>query len=259
MPEHDNDVEHGEDQGYTIAIDALPEDLRSVESIRKFAQDGKVSIPNALKSYVELEKMLGNSIRVPGENATNEEKTRFRRQLGVPDSPDDYQLPSTDENKEIITAFAKAAHEAGMTKAQAEHLITWWNTVAEQTMEQQKAHIAKVTTDLKNQYGQAYDQVISDAKKALVAFGTDNLRQRIEAGDPIGNDPDVIATFINISRGMSEGRYVKADALMNTKENIQARIVEITSDPAYFDTTSPKYLALREEREALYRKLYPGK
>jgi hypothetical protein len=82
--------------------------------------------PKALAQHAfNQEKLIGTSIRVPGEKATDEEKAAFLDKLGRPKTPDDYKLvPPKDlpEDLPYDGEFAKAAaakaHELGLTQAQ---------------------------------------------------------------------------------------------------------------------------------------------
>lgn len=252
----------GDPAPIVVPLEMLPEDLRGNASVTKFAKDGKVDVSNSLKSYIELEKRLGNSIRIPGAEATAEEKDAFRKQLGVPGAPADYGIQAGSDNeidKSMVDGFLKTAHDAGLTKGQAEVLYGWWGEFSEQVQAKSGEKVKEIETKLKNQYGDDFDRVTRDAKKTFYQFGSETLKARIDAGDPIGNDMDLIETFIAVSKGMSEGRFVQGDLILNTASNIQARIDQIVSDPAYMDPSNPKHRALHEEREGLYRKLYPGK
>lgn len=82
--------------------------------------------PKALAKHAfNQEKLIGSSIRVPGDDATDEEKAAFLDKLGRPKTPADYKLePPKNLPKELPydTEFAKAAsakaHELGLSQAQ---------------------------------------------------------------------------------------------------------------------------------------------
>jgi len=84
------------------------------------AQDGSVRVDALLRSYAELERHLGSVPRLPGDDADAESMDRFRRALGMPESPDDYVVEIADVLGEPDPAVNRRLHEAGLTNAQAQ-------------------------------------------------------------------------------------------------------------------------------------------
>lgn len=83
-------------------------------------QSGALRVDALLKSYVELERRLGQMISLPGEGADDEERQRFLRALGVPDSPDDYDVRFDDARFAADPAVNRRLHQAGLTPAQVQ-------------------------------------------------------------------------------------------------------------------------------------------
>lgn len=89
--------------------------------------EGWMKDPKSLAKHAfNQEKLLGNAIRVPKEDAPQEERDAFLNKLGRPEKPDGYQLaPPKDMPKdmpydgEFASAFKTKAHELGLTAAQA--------------------------------------------------------------------------------------------------------------------------------------------
>lgn len=83
--------------------------------------------PKALAKHAfNQEKLLGNAIRVPKEDATPEEREAFLNKLGRPEKPDGYQFePPKDMPEgmpydgEFANGFKAKAHELGLTAQQA--------------------------------------------------------------------------------------------------------------------------------------------
>ncbi len=88
----------------------MPEDLlqpddeaaspaRPADVPEKFwdAETGTLRTEALLKSYRELERRLSQRAAPPGSDAAPEELCRFRQAMGIPDSPDGYEItPSHD-------------------------------------------------------------------------------------------------------------------------------------------------------------------
>ncbi|MCC7427211.1 MAG: hypothetical protein IT557_09915 [Alphaproteobacteria bacterium] len=84
------------------------------------AQKGEVRIDALLKSYRELERRLARLSSPPGDDAGEEERSRFRRALGAPDTPEAYAI---EERHPLCCADAeinRRLHAHGFTQAQAQ-------------------------------------------------------------------------------------------------------------------------------------------
>lgn len=112
------------------------------------------SVNDLAKSYVNLQKMMGSSIRIPDEDSspeakesflkkiaevegvmleptTPEQKMEMMNKLGRPESIEGYttddiipsELLTEDSTQEELDLFRKQAHELGLTKEQAQGLM----------------------------------------------------------------------------------------------------------------------------------------
>jgi hypothetical protein len=63
-------------------------DADLVKALSKFEK----GIPDFAKAYPELEKKLGQSVIIPNEKSTPEERAAYRKAAGIPDKPEDYKL-----------------------------------------------------------------------------------------------------------------------------------------------------------------------
>lgn len=81
---------------------------------------GSLRVDALLKSYVELERRLSQRVAPPADTATPEEKLRWRRMLGIPDSADGYQVTPPNELMTPDSAVNLRLHEAGFTPRQVQ-------------------------------------------------------------------------------------------------------------------------------------------
>jgi hypothetical protein len=81
---------------------------------------GTVRTDALLKSYLEIERKLGSMVAVPTDEGDGEGHSRLRRALGVPDSPDDYQIESPSELLDPTPEINARLHAAGFTPQQAQ-------------------------------------------------------------------------------------------------------------------------------------------
>jgi len=154
---------------------------------------------DAFEAHSNVDKMIGESIRLPKKDATDEEKaaqmSRVYNKLGRPETPEGYKLelpeglpdalkPSEESTKE----FFAWAHKQGLTQGQAqaianlqaEKLINGLeeataaqetataNAKAEKAAKQEKALGA-----LKAEWGDDYEHKMQCAEKAYDVYGKD--------------------------------------------------------------------------------------
>ena len=124
----------GEGNDNTGAVDAfawVPEDYR--EEFRNDSTLNQFSSQDAfIKAMLDDRKANGTAIKLPGENATDEEWGKFYDRLGRPASSNDYGLSKDipeglDFNEEFYNEFTREIYTAGLTKKQAEKIYNWYN------------------------------------------------------------------------------------------------------------------------------------
>jgi len=146
----------------------------------------------AMRLAYDQAKLLGNAIRVPGKDATEEERNEFLNKLGRPADPDGYEIaPPKDLPAELpydgerASEFKKLAHTLGLTTAQAQKLHDWaaGNAVQDftsfsekqqaQTVETAKAETEKLVKRWGPLTGETAKANIELADRALQVGGPD--------------------------------------------------------------------------------------
>jgi hypothetical protein len=84
------------------------------------ASASAVRVDALLKSYLELERRLSQRIGPPADDAPEEERTRWRKALGIPDGPDGYEITPCHEMCGPDAEVNRRLHEAGFTPRQAQ-------------------------------------------------------------------------------------------------------------------------------------------
>ena len=94
---------------------------------------GYADVSSLAKAAQEGEKLLGNAVRIPGKDATPEEREAFLNKLGRPEKVDGYQFTPPKDMPEGLPydgdrakAFAGVAHKLGITQEQAAGLHDWF-------------------------------------------------------------------------------------------------------------------------------------
>jgi len=81
-----------------------------------------VRVDALAKSYRELEKHMSGMVRLPTDDSPPEDRERFLRALGVPESPEAYDLAAGDGDGEglpVDPEVNRRLHEAGFSNDQA--------------------------------------------------------------------------------------------------------------------------------------------
>jgi hypothetical protein len=114
-------------------ISGMSENLLDTAPSQKNRADIKLDIPEKfrdeagglrvealLKSYLELERALARRVAAPADDAPEEERARWRRLLGVPETPEGYEIKPAHELCGPDPEVNRRLHEAGFTCRQAQ-------------------------------------------------------------------------------------------------------------------------------------------
>ena len=123
----DNSGGSADDKAGT-AFAALDEDTRGWLQTK-----GLTGVDALAKSARESEKLLGGMVKLPGKDATPEERDAFLNKLGRPEKADGYQFTPPKDLPEGLPydgdrakAFAGVAHKLGISQEQAAGLHDWF-------------------------------------------------------------------------------------------------------------------------------------
>lgn len=237
------------------------------------------------KGYIHSQKMIGNSVRIPGEDASQEAVTEFYNKLqsipgvvkipgegedftaffnklGRPESSDKYSFKDTQLQE--LDNFKEAAFEAGLTNEQADKLLKFYeSSVLEPNqfdMEQSREDGEKV---LKEKWGADY-QARMDGAKLSAAKYSEKYPEAMQdlVNGPAGNNPAFIEILSDIARNMSESEVVKGLAKaqygMSSEEALdKLQEIKSNSNHAYWDTKNPGHSAAVSKVQQLTRLAYP--
>jgi hypothetical protein len=102
----------------------LSDEYKTHQSLQQYKD-----LNGLVKTHLELEKTLGNRVKLPDENSTEEEINKFYTKLGRPEEASKYELTDPEElpegfniNGESLTEFKNLAFKLGLTSSQANSL-----------------------------------------------------------------------------------------------------------------------------------------
>lgn len=231
--------------------ESLPDDLKADPTLASFKD-----VQSLARSMVETKRMVGNSIRPPGPDATSEQRKEYiakvlasapelvvadddealYKRLGRPDKAEDYTVDEALAKAIDLEEARKQATEAGLTKKQFQILAKQTAAAKAAAVEaEEKAHAT-----LKQEWGFAHaDRVVaaavaarkmgmSDATVAAVAQGkvpADQLKFLFQASKLAGVD----AKELTLERDGHGGGRVPDPG------EARAQLAEIRGNPAYWD------------------------
>jgi len=202
-------------------LNSLPEDLRGDPSIKDFK-----SVADLAKSYTHAKSMIGNSIRIPTEDASDEVKNEFYEKiksvkgiikvdstdsvydyLGRPASPDEYKIEAgIDLDPEMSKQFKELAHQAGLNNEQVNKLVGFEAARAQAQQEQLQHAQESAIKSLQSEWGPDYQNRLNGAKEAARAWAQKYPEVDALINDPVtGNNPGFIAMLSELAKHAQEG------------------------------------------------------
>jgi len=240
---------------------SLSEEIRSDKSLENIKD-----IEGLAKSYVHAQKMVGaDKIPVPNKYATEKDWDAVYEKLGRPKSADGYKfdLPQDKQVDEVsLKEFSTQAHKLGLLPGQAQGMVKFYNEMTAKSLQDadSKALAAREnsTKELKQEWGQAFDQKVSQAAILAKSVGaTELLDTNLADGTKLGDHPVMIKAFAELANKMGEDSIIQASGpTYLTPNQIEKQIGELTqTDSAYWDKNHPNHeaavsevLALREKK-----------
>lgn len=225
------------------------------EDLRGYVQNkGFKDVPMLADGYRSLEKFHGvpenRLVKVPekADDAAGWEQVFSK--LGRPATAKDYKIamPEKGGDPEFAEMAKGMFYDAGLTQAQADKVSAKWNdyvgSIQNTQREAHNAEFVKQETALKKEWGKAFDQNASIARKACATFGIDTpTAEKIES---VLGTAGIMKLFHNIGSKLGEDGLVIGNSRMGagalTPAAAQARKNFLLSDPDYVT----RYLSKKE-------------
>lgn len=175
-------------------IEQLPEDMRGNEGLYKYQTIGDLA-----KSYGELSTEREGLLKVPGEDATDEDRNAFYSKMGVPETPDAYEIGKPAEmpegmeySEELETWYRGFAHQNHLSSEQAKSMFDGYNQMMGEAhtamVAAEKAAIEKAENTLKDAWpGDTYAENKEIAHRGFLRFSGEGEAEQKEAHDFINN------------------------------------------------------------------------
>lgn len=237
----------------------LPEDLRDHEGLKKYS-----SVESLAKGYINAASMLGRDKLVMPKS--DDEWGDFYNQIGRPEDPNGYEFEKIDLpegtpiDEAALEEFKQVAHKTGLTAKQANELQKWY---MEQTGQQFEGMIrgaedemAEAQTQLRSEWGNAYDKNLNQAMRAIREFGGDELVAELDSTG-LGNNVQLVKAFAQA------GEKIMGDTALEggmegtrTPAQLKAEIAKIQSDPSFYDAENLERPAMVQKMQRLMEELH---
>jgi hypothetical protein len=238
----------------------LSDDLRADKSLENIKD-----ISSLAKSYIHAQRLVGaDKIPVPNKHATDEDWKEVYKRLGAPEKPDQYKY-KFDEGQEVDTEalknFSSQAHKLGLLPTQAQGMVNYYNEmVGKQLADAESISTSqreKAMTELKTEWGQAYDQKLQKANTVVSSvFPKGIMSINLEDGTKLGDHSEVIKAFAALGEKMGEDDIIKSDGpVYMTPKQIEKQIGELQqTGSAYWDKNHPNHDTAVQEVQTLIQK-----
>jgi hypothetical protein len=203
---------------------ALPDEYKEHEFVKPHGKPGDF-VKAALEIKAErdaLNTRLEGSIVKPGEGAKPEEISAYRKALGVPESPTEYEFPKTEgieQDPKVIEWSRGIFHKFGIPKDAAAGIVQEWDAFvhgmnAEQERlagEEAVAKVKETDTALRAEWKADYDKNFEETKRGYAAFekvvpGFSELLDSVKVAEGVmlGNDPRMLKIFHAIGKAIGD-------------------------------------------------------
>lgn len=191
-------------------FDGLPDGLKANSTLQNF----KTKHVSALaESLVESQKLVGSSIRLPGEKdlpADRQAKLdKIYNQLGRPTTPEGYtlQAPTAESGVPWDAAqaeqFKAVAHKLGLTQAQVEGLAAYDTQRAMGSQVDSTQAYNTCMETLQQEWGPASKQMLGLARRtASTHFDQETIAALDAAG--ISNNPKFVKALASLGKSLME-------------------------------------------------------
>jgi len=269
--------------------DALPSDIQNAP-IFKVAEDGTVkTIEQVVLDLTNLTQVAGNSLRMPGPDAGDEDIAKFQSRvmekvpglmtkpnledddsiaahftkMGKPATAEDYKTPEIEGFELDDPGGTKAtAHAMNMTQKQ---FTAWVNDQAKAaTLRQDKLNLQheEQLGVIKNEWGAAFEQNMAAVGK-LVKENTLAPKELAEAFDKKQLPASMLRYLLNMSELGAEGTTFQTQTdgsdVIPIPAEAMSQLVEVEN--RLFDKnmhpSDPQYALLTAKRNKLIRQAYP--
>lgn len=212
--------------------DYIPEDLRDRQ------EWGRVdSIQDVFKNYIEGQKTISQSVRIPDANSTPEDIQRFYSKLGKPASASEYTFDYTPKEGYVLgkddydfSAFQDIAEKANLTKDQYAALANLYldtqnmnyKAMQERQANEVASELQRAELQLRQDWGGEYQSNINLIQSKIGSvYDQDTINKMNEAG--LFRDQSFLKAQLQLTKMMTgDTIFMDGSVIENVPQNIEA-------------------------------------
>lgn len=171
-----------------------------------------------VENYFSTKQKLENAVVKPGEDASEEDLAAYRKAMGIPDSPDGYEIEG-DIDDGTKKELQKMFHDSQLSTDQAKKVH---ESVANLVQEKAQAEVRKYQqtkqnneAELRKEWGDNYPVELEYASRAAKEYGVYEMLSQ----HWLGNDAKLLKAFAQIGRTISSDNTVPKTQGSGTKTN----------------------------------------
>lgn len=227
----------------------------------------RLADPTALaKSYFALQQKLssGEFKKAPSEDSTPEEWAAWRTEMGIPDAPDKYELPTvpdygwTDADKSAATPLLERLHKVNAPQGVVNEVMGYYAEALKQaeetTVAKDAEDMSKADDHMRSSWGADFKPNVGLLKRALsdgdlipAPLKEAILSARTPDGHRLANMPEVIDLIIGMARQTyGDGGMLYGDAKVqhNSRKQEIEKVMATDMDKYYRDGLYIEYADL---------------
>jgi hypothetical protein len=237
---------------YEDSLEPSPADMGRPEQVpEKFwdRQTGTIRTDALLGAYLELERRMHSMVKLPAGDASDADLRSFRAALGIPETPDGYQIETRHDMLASDPTVNRRLHDACFTPGQAQLVYDLAHECLLPMVErmdgeyQSQRHLDR----LRDHFGG--DARWSETARQVSAWGKANLPEdvfKVLARSPEG--------VIALERMMASGEPAMGRTPAPKDEALnEAELKRMMQDPRYWKNRDPAFI---DKVSAGFRRLY---
>ena len=282
-PEGTIDVPSSSSSDLSTLLASLPDELKDEPSLKNVKDTTTL-----VKNYINAQKMIGNSIRIPRQDDPQEMKDSFFAKLkdvpgivklptpgnkaeqealfsamGRPMTADGYKIEPPEGaaiSDDVSNAFKGLAHQIGLSQNQVKAVADFQFKLEAAARVQNEEEVKQTKEILSQEWGKDYDNRINAVKELLNTYSNKFPEHAASLADNrLINNPVVLLMAAELAKTYKEkGLITESNNLKFglTPEEAREKISEVRQNPelykAYTDDRHPNHKAIVEKMQQYY-------
>lgn len=232
----------GADPDWFAQLSAETGEGQSASNLDVVKAKGWKTLDDVVKGYREAERGLrdGGRIKVPGEDASDEEMAAYRSAIGVPEKPDGYAVPEPKDadgnpipiNTALTERVTASAHKHGVPKAALDAILAEEIEAQIAEFDQQTGALKAKAAEHVKGWGEEKDAKLANLNAAAKDAGLTRADMEYLRGLPSGPGK-MLDMLAKMGSNFSEDTLIAGErkTFGMTADQAKSEIEAIKSDP----------------------------